>query len=162
MRHGLIAWREDELSRAEVEARQARLRAAMAAAGLDALLLYTNFVRPAAVSWATGFTPYWADGLLMVPGEGRPVFATALSKRVGTWMAGVNPTVEIVHGPAPGRLVGERLQGAARVGVRELDRVPGGLFNHIAAKTSADIIEASPGIASERGWGSFCLSDLIN
>lgn len=152
MRHGLITWREDELSREDVLARQARLQSAMGAAGLDAMLLYTNHVRPAAVTWATGFTPYWADALLMVPRAGRAVFATALSKRVGAWMAGVNPTVEIVHGPAPGRALAGRL-GAGRVGVLDLDRLPEGLFRELTEGTGIEIVEAAPVFAALRDPG---------
>jgi hypothetical protein len=153
MRHGLMTWREAELSGADVLARQARLQAAMGTAGLDAMLLYTNHVRPAAVTWATGFTPYWADALLMVPRTGAAVFATALSNRVGGWIAGVNPTVEIVHGPAPGRIVGQRLAAARRIGVLELDRLPGGLFREIAGETAADIVDGSAVFATARDPG---------
>lgn len=51
MRRGLIAWSKAELPQAVLEARVERARAAMAEAGLDALLLYTNNTRTAAVSW---------------------------------------------------------------------------------------------------------------
>ena len=45
MRHGLIQWRDENLSQAEVQTRQDHICAALRAAGLDALLLYTNHIR---------------------------------------------------------------------------------------------------------------------
>src|SRR5690348_12857098 len=79
MRRGLMGWDEAELPRSVLEARLERLQAAMAREGLDALLLYTNLVRPAAVCWLTGFTPYWIESLLLVLRSGPPMLATALS-----------------------------------------------------------------------------------
>ena len=66
MRRGLIAHSKAELPDTVLDARLARLRAAMGAAGLDALLLYTNNTRAAGVSWLTGFVPYWSEALLVV------------------------------------------------------------------------------------------------
>ena len=89
MRRGLMGWDEAELPRSVLEARLKQLQDAMARQGLEALILYTNLVRPAAVCWLTGFTPYWIESLLLVPVNGRPMLATALSKRVaythGVW-----------------------------------------------------------------------------
>src|ERR1700756_2030262 len=106
MRRGLMRWDADELPKGTLLDRIARLRAAMASAGLDAFLLYTNLVQPSAVTFLTGFTPYWSDGLLLVPKTGAPVFATALSKRVAGWIASTNPVSEIVNTPRPGAAVG--------------------------------------------------------
>ena len=50
MRRGLMGWDEAELPKSVLEARLERLQDAMAREGLDALLLYTNLVRPAAVT----------------------------------------------------------------------------------------------------------------
>ncbi len=50
MRRGLISRSKAELPDAVLEARIARLRAAMGAAGLDKLIVYTNNTRPAGVS----------------------------------------------------------------------------------------------------------------
>src|SRR5712692_2207866 len=68
MRRGLIARSETELPDAVFDARLERLRAAMRE--LDALLVYTNNTRPAAVSWLTGFIPYWSEAMLVVPRDG--------------------------------------------------------------------------------------------
>ena len=77
-----MQWNPQELPLATLEARIAALRAGMKSAGLDAFIIYTNLVRPSAVTWLTGFTPYWSEGLLLVPMTGRLAFATALSNRV--------------------------------------------------------------------------------
>jgi hypothetical protein len=141
-----MTWRESELSQADVLARQRRLQAAMRESNLDAVLLYTNHVRSGAVTFMTGFTPYWADALLLLPADGRALFAVALSKRVGTWIQSTNPTVEVAHSPQPGRLIGDRLValGAKKIGVVELDRLPGGLVDEIrAVATAVELTDAS-------------------
>ena len=121
MRRGLMGWNAKELPREALEERIARLRAAMASGGLDGFILYTNLVQPSAVTYLTGFTPYWSDGLLLVPKSGAPVFATALSKRVANWIASTNPLSEIVNTPKPGaagRAVGGgRLPAGRRSGI---------------------------------------------
>lgn len=152
MRHGLMAWREDELSRSDVLERQRRLQAAMAAAGLDAVIVYTNHVRSAGVTFLTGFTPYWSDALLLLPAKGQTALATALSKRVGNWIRSTSPTVEVLHSPQPGRLVGEKLatDGGRRIGVVELDHMPGGLVEEIRAAASVDLVDASELFAGVR------------
>jgi hypothetical protein len=153
MRRGLMQWREDELGEATVRARQTRTQAALRAAGLDALLVYTNHVRPAGVTWLTGFTPYWADALLLVPVVGECVFLTALSKRVGNWIRSVAPVMEVAHSLQPGRLAGQRLgaAGARRVGVVELDRLPGGLFEEIVAAGPVELVDATALFLALRG-----------
>ena len=124
MRRGLMGWNAEELPVATLEARLARLRAAMAKAGMDAFVIYTNNTRPSAVAYVTGFTPYWSDALMLVPQTGAPVFATALSKRVSEWIRTTDPLSEIVNTPKPGALIGERLakdRSVKRVGVLEYD-----------------------------------------
>jgi hypothetical protein len=135
-------WDPQELPVDVLEQRIARLRAVMQRSGLDACILYTNLVRPSAVAHLTGFTPYWSEGLLLVPMSGRLVFATALSNRVADWIRSTNPVSEVVSTPRPGRLLGERLvnnASAKRVGVLELDAMPSELAD--------DFCAAAPGIA---------------
>ena len=74
-----------ELPDAVLDARS-RVRAAMAEAGLDALLLYSNNTRPAGVSWLSGFVPYWSEAALVVPRDGAPYLVVALTLRVKTWI----------------------------------------------------------------------------
>jgi len=148
MRRGLMARDENELPHGVLASRIDGLRAAMAREHLDGFLCYTNLVQPAAVTYLTGFTPYWSDGLLLVPNSGAPVFATALSKRVANWIASTNPLSEIVNTPKPGAAVAARLaaQGARRLGVLELDRLPGGLYDEIAG--AAPAVELTDGSAA--------------
>jgi hypothetical protein len=140
MRRGLMGRDEAELPVAAIEARLARLRTEMDAAGIDAFVVYTNNVRPSAVTWLTGFTPYWSDALLLVGKTGAPAFATALSKRVSEWIRTTDPVSEIVNTPKPGALIGERLNSdplIRRVGVLEYDTLPAGLADDLAAAAPA-------------------------
>jgi hypothetical protein len=153
MRRGLMAWDESELPRGVLGERIEGLRAVMNRDGLDGFVFYTNLVQPSAVTYLTGFTPYWSDGLLLVPKSGAPVFATALSKRVASWISSTNPVSEIVNTPKPGAAVGWRLAagGCRRVGVLEFDRLPGGLYDEIAgAAPAVELVDASAGFASLR------------
>ena len=104
MRRGLMGWDAQELPLGTLEARIGRLQASMQKNGLQAMLIYTNLVRPSAVSYLTGFTPYWSEGILLVGRTGPPVFATALSKRVASWIRSVSPVGEIVNAPRPGTI----------------------------------------------------------
>lgn len=153
MRRGLMGWNAEELPKAALEARIARLRAAMARGGFDAALFYTNLVQPSAVTWLTGFTPYWSDGMLLLPKEGAPVFATALSKRVANWIRTTNTLSEIVNTPKPGAAVGARIAqaGCKRVGVLEYDALPAGLFDEIAgAAPAVELVDISGVFAETR------------
>src|SRR5215471_341472 len=136
MRRGLMGWDEAELPRSVLEARLERLQAAMARQGLEALILYTNLVRPAAVCWLTGFTPYWIESLLLVPARGRPMLATALSKRVADWIKTTAWLDEIVNTPRPGTAIGERIARLWRVGVLELDALAAAALAQVDASAT--------------------------
>jgi hypothetical protein len=139
MRRGLMGWNAEELPKAALAARIARLRAALQREGFDAALFYTNLVQPSAVTWLTGFTPYWSDGMLLLPREGAPVFATALSKRVANWIRTTDTLSEIVNTPKPGTGVGKRIAdaGCKRVGVLNYDALPAGLYDEIVSAAPA-------------------------
>ena len=134
MRRGLIAYSKSELPEAVLDARIARLRASMEAAGLDALLIYTNNTRAAGVSWLTGFVPYWSEALLVVPREREPVLVAALSYRVKRWIEATSRVAEVIHGPRIGLETG-RFLGAwnaeAAVGIPDLDGLPAGIFHDL-------------------------------
>src|SRR5438128_7710708 len=102
MRRGLISHSKAEMPDAILEARLGRVRAAMDAAGLDALLLYTNNTRPAAVSWLTGFVPYWSEALLVLWGDGLPVLVAALTYRVKSWIERTSRLADVLHTPRIG------------------------------------------------------------
>jgi hypothetical protein len=134
MRRGLMGWNAEELPVAALEARLKKLRDAMAKAGMDAFVIYTNNTRPSAVNYVTGFTPYWSDALMLIGKTGAPVFATALSKRVSEWIRTTDPLSEIVNTPKPGTLIAERLAKASvkKVGLLEYDTLPAGLADDMA------------------------------
>jgi hypothetical protein len=139
MRRGLIARSVVELPDAVLEARLERVRAAMRADGLDALLVYTNNTRPAGVSWLTGFVPYWSEALLAVPRDGAPYLVAALSFRVKSWIARVSRIGEILHHPRIGLRAGQEIVAArkdAAVGIVDFDGLPAGI--------AADLREAGP------------------
>lgn len=136
MRRGLMEWDPRELPIDVLDARISRLRAEMKRASLDAFIIYTNLVRPSAVAYLTGFTPYWSEGLLLMPMTGRPTFATALSNRVADWIQSTNPVSEVISTPRPGALLGDQLAKDAsvqRVGVLELDAIPSELADSLSA-----------------------------
>ena len=153
MRRGLIRWDAEELPLEVLLRRMQRLRLAMAGAEFDAIILYTNFIRCAAVSWLTGFSPYWADGILVVTAEHEPFFATSLSRRMGSWIQTVMPNASVLTSPNAGRVAGERLaqSGARRIGVLELNDFPAGLYADLsAALPEAKLADASDVFASAR------------
>jgi len=136
MRRGLISRSEAELPDAVLDARLARLRAAMGEAGLDALLLYTNNTRPAAVSWLTGFVPYWSEALLVVPRSRPPVLVAALTYRVKSWIERVSRVAEVMHTPRVGLEAGRLLADAkadAAVGIADRDGLAAGIADDLRA-----------------------------
>jgi len=148
MRRGLIARSRTELPDAVFEARLGRLRAAMR--GLDALLIYTNNTRPAAVSWLTGFIPYWSEALLAVPRDALPVLVVALTFRVKPWIERTSRVADVIHAPRVGieaaRVIARHRTDAA-VGVVDFDHLPAGIAD--------DLGEAGPRLALSDASGLF-------
>ncbi|MEK9646264.1 MAG: aminopeptidase P family N-terminal domain-containing protein, partial [Alphaproteobacteria bacterium] len=144
MRRGLLSWDEVEVPAAVLDARVARCRDAMTADGLDALLLYNNFPRPAAVSWLTHFVPYWSQGVLVLPREGSPEYFVSLSKRVAGWIDETSHMGEIVSTPRLGADLAKRLSDTERVGIVELGRLPGGVGRPLSeALKKTELIDAT-------------------
>jgi hypothetical protein len=154
MRRGLMAWDSDEIPIAALRQRVERLQIALTQANQDAIILYTNFIRSGAVSYLTAFSPYWADGVLLVSQQGDPVFATTLSKRVGSWIQSVKPIGDLINTPTPAKALGERLATQPemrRVAVLELDSFPSGLYGELAAALpNVEIIDGSESFAAAR------------
>ena len=141
MRRGLIARSPVELPDAALEARLDRVRAAMAKAGLDALALYTNNTRPAAVSWLTAFVPYWSEALLVVPRTGAPYLVVALSFRVKPWIERTSRVGEVLHAPRIGLKAAQQIatgKADAAVGIVDFDGLPAGVAD--------DMREGGPGL----------------
>jgi Xaa-Pro aminopeptidase len=142
MRRGLIARSQTELPDAVLDARLDRLRAAMAQARLDTLIVYTNNTRPAGVSWLTGFVPYWSEALLVVPLRGDPVLVVALTYRVKSWIERTSRVAEVVHTPRVGLEAGRRIAAAkadAAVGIVDFDALSAGIAD--------DLTEGGPRLA---------------
>jgi hypothetical protein len=146
MRRGLLSWSEEEVPRSVLDARQEKCFAAMADNNLDALLIYTNFPRPSAVSFLTNFVPYWSQGVLLVlPGQA-PVFTVSLSKRVANWIGETAHVGEIASTPNPGKELGTRLAAAEakRIGVLELDKLPGTIIHNLRGEIDeVEIVDAT-------------------
>jgi Creatinase/Prolidase N-terminal domain len=155
MRRGLISRSPAELPDAALDARLARVRAAMGAAGLDALLIYTNNTRPAGVSWLTGFVPYWSEALLVVPRERAPVLVVALTYRVKSWIERTSRVAEVIHTPRIG-LEAARLIAAGRadaaVGIADRDGLAAGILDDLrAGGARLAFSDASDLVAALRG-----------
>jgi hypothetical protein len=151
MRRGLLSWDEAEVPADVLDARVEKLRAAMTEAGLDAVLLYNNFPRPAAVSWLTHFIPYWSQGVLVLPASGAPEYFVSLSKRVAGWIDETSHMGEIVSTPRPGADLAKRLQGSKRVGVLELNKLPGGIAHPLlAGLPGVELVDATDTYRSVR------------
>ncbi len=134
MRRGLIARSPVELPDAVFDARLARVRAAMREEELDALIIYTNNTRPAAVSWLAGFVPYWSEAVLVVPREGGPYLVVALSFRVKSWIERVSRLAEVLHTPRIGLKAAQQIAAArpdAAVGVVDFDGLPAGIADDL-------------------------------
>jgi hypothetical protein len=134
MRRGLIARSLEELPDAVFDARLGRVRAAMQAAQLDALVIYTNNTRPAGVSWLAGFVPYWSEALLVVPREGAPYLVAALSFRVKSWIERVSRLGEVLHTPRIGLKAAQQIASAktdAAVGIVDFDNLPSGIADDL-------------------------------
>jgi hypothetical protein len=142
MRRGLIARSPDELPDAALDARLARVRAAMRAEQLDALIVYTNNTRPAGVSWLTGFVPYWSEALLVLPREGDPVLVVALTYRVKTWIERTSRVADVIHTPRIG------LGAALRIAAAKADAAVGIVdFDNLSAGISDDLVAGGPRLA---------------
>ncbi len=137
MRRGLLSWDKEEAPVVALEARVARCQSAISDAGLGCLVVYTNFPRPSAVSWLTHFVPYWSQAVLLVFLDGMPMLVASLTPRVGPWIASVSHLGDITHTPDTGggaaRLIADRCSDGARVGVVELNGLPGGIAIPLAA-----------------------------
>jgi Creatinase/Prolidase N-terminal domain len=156
MRRGLIARSAVELPDAVFDARLARVRAAMQAAELDALLVYTNNTRPAAVSWLAGFVPYWSEAVLVLPRDGGgPYLVVALSFRVKSWIERVSRVAEVLHTPRIGLKAAQQIAAArtdATLGIVDFDGLPGGIADDLReGGPSLTLRDASALFANLRG-----------
>ena len=137
MRRGLISWSKDELPEAVLDARVAALQAAMAEAGLDAVIVYTTPARAAAVAWLAAFVPYWNQGLLVVTRTGQPILVSALSNRVNDWMRRNAHVADVRNAPRIGAEAGMHVATTiahGAVGVVDLAHLPAAVIDDIAGE----------------------------
>ncbi len=136
MRRGLISRSQAELPDGVLAARIARVQAAMAQIGLDALLIYSNNTRAAGVSWLTGFVPYWSEAMLVVPRAREPVLVVALTYRVKSWIERTSRVADVIHTPRIGFEAARRIaaaDAAATVGIADLDGLASGIVDDLRA-----------------------------
>ena len=158
MRRGLISWSRDEMPVSVLDARRARLAAAMRTERLDALIAYTSFPRPSAVSWLTQFVPYWGEGVLVVTPEGPPSLLAAYSKRGETWIREVSYVDEVIMTPNLGQgaieVLKKRLPAlgkGARIGIPERDEFPWTIAEPMVEQGMGEaLVDASALFASVR------------
>ena len=151
MRRGLLAWDQNEVPASVLDSRVEKCRKGMLDAGFDALLVYNNFPRPAAVSWLTHFVPYWSQGVLLVPNTGAPEYFVSLSNRVAGWVAETSHMGDIISTPRPGVDLAKRLDGAKRIGIVELAKFPGGIARPLmTGLTGAQLEDATAMFRSVR------------
>ncbi|OGA68091.1 MAG: hypothetical protein A3G81_19645 [Betaproteobacteria bacterium RIFCSPLOWO2_12_FULL_65_14] len=150
MRRGLIAWSKEQVPPSALDARVRRVQQALGAQGLDALLAYTNFTRPAAVSWLTHFIPYWSEALVVVLPEGAPLLLASLSKRMFPWAREVSHVGEIVPAPDLGRAAAAFVEQRAleHVGVVDLEHLPWSVAEPMGI--GAELVDASELFAALR------------
>jgi hypothetical protein len=152
MRRGLVSRSPAELPDEVFAARVARTQSAMAGAGLDALVLYSNNTRPAAASWLCGFVPYWSEGAMVLPLTGDPYLVVALTKRVATWIAATSKVATVVSTPRfaaeAGRMI--RDAGGSAVGVADLDLLPAGVADGLGG-AGVTLLDATALFAKLRG-----------
>jgi hypothetical protein len=140
MRRGLISWSRAELPETALEARMARVQAAMGAAGIDVLAVYTNPARESGVAWLTGFIPYWNQCVLLLGRTGRPILVAGMTARVRDWIMRNSHLAAVVNtprlGPEAARLIAEQTPDAV-VAIADLNKVPGSVVDAIRSKAAA-------------------------
>lgn len=132
MRRGLISWSKEEVPDAAMGKRVTRIQERMREEQFDAVIAYTSFARPSAVSWLTHFVPYWNDALVVVFPQGLPLMLAAFSKRVEPWIREVSRVGDVIMTPNLGKgtvdMLKERIPalaaGRAKIGLIERDELP--------------------------------------
>lgn len=164
MRRGLIHWSTEELPAAALDARVARLQAAMRGQDLAAVLVYASFAQPAPLQWLCNYVPYWADAVLAVWAGGPPTMLVTGTPRTHPWIRSVTHVGELVAAPKLGAqvadLLSKKLLPGTRVGVFALDALPWSVAEPmLAAGWDERLVDATalyraarhPGDAAEQG-----------
>ena len=142
MKRGLVEWDEQEVPRATLDARVARVRAWGREHGFDALLFHTSDSHAQPVRYLTHFLLYWNEGVLVLPcGEdAEAVVVYGLSGRVLDWVRRTSTLTQAVTardvGGAVALLLGDRAY--QRVGIVEPDIFPAPTLARIAPSGPID------------------------
>jgi hypothetical protein len=102
----------------------------------DVLVLYSNNTRPAAVSWLTGFVPYWSEALLVLARDRPPLLVVALTYRVKSWIERTSRVADVIHAPRVGQEAARVIATAkadAIVAIPDLDGMPAGIVEDLRA-----------------------------
>src|SRR5580704_5161631 len=141
MKRGLIAWDKEQLPPRVFETRLSRVRTALAAHDLPALLVYSDVWRSNQARFLTNFMPYWNRSLVVIPRDLPPVLLCALSPRVYPWIKSVTIFEEIR--PASklmatlDQLCLER--GWSKLGVLDLPKLPMEIYSALSGRKLIDV-----------------------
>ncbi len=124
MRRGWMDWVPEEVPESLLRTRVAQVAAACRARGLDALVLYASFARPAQVSALVHFVPFWSQALLVVTADGRTLLTMATTGRTVQWIRSTACVGEVIVGPDVGAVAGKWLQGKGQLGIGAMPDVP--------------------------------------
>lgn len=148
MRRGLLSWSRDEAPVESFNARLAAVQKAMGDDGCDALLIYSDFTRPSAVSRLCHFIPYWNRAVLVVTRDRPLALICALSNRGVGWIRETSTLEDVLCTQDLSGAVSAKLQDAgigagAKIGVVELDSFPRGVLEAVAGNTGVSASDAT-------------------
>lgn len=109
MRRGWMDWLPEEVPREVLDRRIQSVARACREQGVDALLLYSSFVRPARVSVLTHFVPFWSQAALVVTREGQTMLTMATTGRTVQWIRHCAVVDDVQVGPDIGHAAGQWL-----------------------------------------------------
>jgi Xaa-Pro aminopeptidase len=149
MRRGLLSWSQDEVPAGVLEDLTAELGAAAKAQGLDAVLLFGDSGRPAALSRVTQLVANWSSYFLLVTKDGKAELIIGSGGQRGIPWIQQNARTDGIYPAADfGAGIAERareLAGAApRIGVIDLPVFPAGPLDSLrAACPGVELVDAS-------------------
>jgi hypothetical protein len=125
----------------------AQVAAACQANGVDALLLYSSFTRPAQVCALTQFVPFWSQAMLVVTAQGRTMLTMATTGRTVQWINSTSCVDEVVVGPEIGATASKWLASqtqASAIAVANMSDVPQAALDSLRhSLTNVELREAN-------------------
>ena len=120
-------WVPQEVPEELLRGRVVQVAAACQSNGVDALLLYSSFTRPAQVCALTQFVPFWSQAMLVVTAQGRTMLTMATTGRTVQWINSTSCVDEVVVGPDIGATASKWLASqtkASAIAVASMSDVP--------------------------------------